>query len=46
MSKLNSIKKEILGHENVEFADILQAILLAGVVALLLFITLKLKLVI
>ncbi|MBU4246424.1 MAG: hypothetical protein ABIF85_06870 [Nanoarchaeota archaeon] len=46
MSKLNSIKKEILGHEKVEFADILQILLLVGVVALLLFITLKLKLVI
>ncbi len=46
MSKLQSIKKEILGHEKVEFVDVLQMILLVGVVALLLFITLKLKMVI
>lgn len=43
MSKLHSIKKEILGHENVERADVLQAILLVLVVALLLFIVLKLR---
>lgn len=43
MSKLNSIKKEILGHENMEPADILQIILLVAVVALLLFIVMKLR---
>lgn len=44
MSKLQSLKKEIFGHEKVELADILQMILLVVVVALLLFIVLKLRL--
>lgn len=46
MSKLHALKKEILGHEKVETADILQIILLVIAVALLLFIVLKLRLVI
>lgn len=46
MSKLSSVKKEILGHEKVEFADILQIILFVGVGALLFFIVLKLRLII
>ena len=46
MSKLKALKKELLGHENIELADILQAILLVVAVALLLFILLKLRLVI
>jgi|GEM_PF-2036433 len=43
MSKLQSLKKEILGHENIEPADIMQIILLVIAVALMLFIVLKLR---
>lgn len=46
MSKIQSIKKEILGHEKTEPADVLQIALLAIVVALLLFMVLKLRLII
>ena len=38
---MNKIKKAILGHENVELADVLQIALLVAMAALLLFIALK-----
>lgn len=38
---MNKIKKAILGHENIELADVLQIVLLVAMAALLLFIALK-----
>ncbi len=46
MSKIQALKKEILGHENVEPADVLQMLLLMAIAALMLFIVLKLRLII
>ncbi len=43
METLKNIKKMILGHENVELADILQIILLVILLALFLFVVLKSK---
>lgn len=43
MEALKNIKKMILGHEKVEPADILQAILFVILLALFLFVVLKSK---